>query len=88
MQVGRCWWWHRLSDTTSLISIPRVGREAVPAEVLQAVKPRVYQCHDICSQVTLALLQWVLPHGGSLLPRVVQECPSTSWYVATFLSVP
>lgn len=45
-------------------------------------------CHDVCSQVMLVLLLWVLLHGGSLLLMVVQECPSTSWYVAIFLSVP
>uniref|UniRef100_A0A2K5D4B8 ATPase sarcoplasmic/endoplasmic reticulum Ca2+ transporting 2 n=1 Tax=Aotus nancymaae TaxID=37293 RepID=A0A2K5D4B8_AOTNA len=38
--------------------------------------------------VTSALLPWVLLHGGSLLLMAAQECPSTSWYSATFLFVP
>lgn len=52
------------------------------------LQTRVCHCRDVCSQVMLALLLWVLLHGGSLLLTVVQECPSTSWYVAIFLSVP
>lgn len=75
-----------LSTDMFLISGLGVGPKAAPAGMLQAINPKCVNVM-ICFQVTLVLLLWVLLRGGSLLPMVVREWPSTSWYVATFLSV-
>lgn len=62
-----------------------VWSAALACGVRRRPQPQVYQQHRVCFQVTLAPPPWVLLRGGSSLLMGVRECPSTSWYLATFL---